>query len=128
MIVLDTHAWIWWAAKLPDLSPRARRAIEEEPARGVAAISCWEVAMLVRKGRLTLDRDVGAWVETALRLPGVELLDLSPSIAVGAALLDEPFHGDPADRMIAATALQVGAPVITKDRKLRDYKPLRTVW
>ena len=84
--------------------------------------------MLVVKGRLTLDRDVEVWVEEALRLPGVQLLDLSPSVAVAAALLSDDFHGDPADRMIATTALHTGAAIVTKDAKLRGNKRLRTIW
>ena len=69
MILLDTHAWIWWVSQSPKLSAAAREAIENETKAGVAAISCWEVAMLTDKGRLKLDRDVGLWVEQALALP-----------------------------------------------------------
>lgn len=127
MIVLDTHAWIWWAAEPKRLSRAARAAIEKEPTRGVCAISVWEVAMLVERGRLTLDRKIGAWVEQALDLPGVEVLALTPEISLEAAR--SPLaHGDPADRMIAATALVHRARLVTKDARLGEMKGLQTVW
>lgn len=128
MIVLDTHAWIWWTASSPDLSARARTAIRRETEIGVCAISCWEVAMLVEKKRLGFDRDVLQWMRDALSQPAITLLELTPEIAVGAARLGRDFHGDPADRIIAATALNSHAPLVTKDGKLRAYAPLRTIW
>ena len=77
--------------------------------------------MLVAKGRLTLDRDVGEWVEAALSLPGVGLVALEPDIAVAASRLPGELHGDPADRLIVASARHVGALVITEDRLILDY-------
>lgn len=100
MILLDTHAWLWWV---------------------------WELAMLVETGRLRLDRDVAKWVRDALSRPTIRIVDLTPEIAVPAARL-AGFHGDPADRLIAATALALNCVLVTKDRKLRAYRPLRTVW
>lgn len=84
--------------------------------------------MLVARGRLGFDRDVLLWVKQALALPGMALLPLTPEVAVRAAALDPAFPGDPADRMIAATALERGAPLLTKDRRLRSYKEIRTIW
>ena len=128
MIVLDTHAWIWWSAESPRLSSRARSAIERADALGICAISCWETAMLVAKGRLRLDRDALVFVRQALALPRVELLPLTPEVAVAAAAFASEFPGDPADRMIAATALQAGAPVVSKDARLRSLRELKTIW
>ena len=93
----------------------------------VSPASCWELAMLVEKGRLRLDRDVGTWIRDALSKPTIRVVELTPEIAVTAARLPR-FHGDPADRMIAATALTIDCGVVTKDRKLRAYQPLRTIW
>ena len=127
MIILDTHAWIWWAAKPSLLSRRARTAIEGASELGICAISVWEVAMLVGHGRLVLDRDVELWIKQALALPKVSSIPLSPEIAVSAATLPR-LHGDPADRMIAATALSLRAPLVTKDTKLRSDQRLNAMW
>jgi PIN domain nuclease of toxin-antitoxin system len=104
------------------------RAIQSADALGVCAISCWEVAMLVVKGRLQLDRDVSSWVHHALTLPQFQLLPLSPEVAVEAALLGEPFPGDPADRFICATASLLGCNVVTKDARLRAWQHVRSIW
>ena len=77
--------------------------------------------MLVSKGRLVLDRDVGEWVQAALSLPGIRLEPLSPEVAVASTRLPGTIHGDPADRMIAATARHLGSTLITADLLLLDY-------
>ena len=128
MIVLDTHAWIWWSAGSHRLSARARSAIEQADALGVCAISCWETAMLVARGRLQLDREALVFVRQALALPRVELLPLTPEAAVAAASFAAEFPGDPADRMIASTALEAGAPVVSKDARLKGLRGLKTIW
>jgi len=127
VIVLDTHAWVWWVVGSPKLSARGARALAAEDEIGVCPVSYWEMAMLVEKGRLRLDRDVTKWVHDALARPAIRIVELTPEIAVAAARLPE-FHGDPADRMIAATALALDCGVVMKDKKLRAYAPLRTVW
>lgn len=128
VILLDTHAWIWWAGSSPSLSKKAARAIQAAGTVYVSAISCWEVAMLVAKGRLVLDRDVEIWLDLALRLPGVELVPLSPRIAARSARLEKRFLGDPADRILIATALEHGCPIVSKDERIRHYPRLRVVW
>ena len=127
-MVLDTHAWVWWVASQSKLSKRARAAVAAEAELGVCVVSAWEVAMLAEKKRIGFDRDVEQWVHDALNRPRVVVLDLTPEIAVAAARLGDGFHGDTIDRMIAATALRLDCAVVTKDRKLRAYAPLRTVW
>ena len=107
MIVLDTHVWVWWNSNPAKLSAAARKAIEEADQLGVSPISCWEVSMLVTKGRLGLDRDVQTWVREALAEETVQLIPISSEIAVAAGGLDS-FHGDPADRLIVATTLELG--------------------
>jgi PIN domain nuclease of toxin-antitoxin system len=128
MIVLDTHAWIWWAASSRRLPPVARHTIDGADAVGVCAISLWEVAMLVAKRRLELDRDPREWVKQALALPRVELVPISPAIAFGAAGLPSAFPGDPADRLIVASALQQRAAIVTRDARIRDFDGVATVW
>lgn len=129
LIVLDTHAWLWWASSPEKLSPAAREAIDQAERMGVASISCWEVATLADAGRIELDRPVGAWVEQALALTRVGSLPLSTDIAVMATLLGrDGMHGDPADRIIYSTAVAHNAPLITRDARLREFDPRRTLW
>jgi len=128
LIVLDTHAWIWWVADPARLSTAARKAIEKERVRGICAISVWELAVLIQRGRLVLDRDVADWVRDALAVPGVEVLPLTPEIALAAVGPALDLHGDPADRMIAATTLVHRARLVTKDERLRAVQALDTLW
>lgn len=78
MIILDTHTWIWWASESPSLSDTAAQAIEKADRLGVVVITCWEVAMLVAKNRLGLNKDIDEWIETALQLPKIKLLPITP--------------------------------------------------
>jgi len=128
MIVLDTHAWLWWISKPSELSRTARQRIGAETRLGVSAISCLEVATLVAKGRISLDRDPLDWLEQAVAVRKVELLPLTPAVSVKATQLGNDFPGDPADRVITATAILESAPLITKDSKIRDYAGVNTVW
>ncbi len=127
MIVLDTHAWIWLASDPGRLGRRARRLLRTDRSRGLAAISCWELAMLAARGRIELDRDPVAWMDDALRAEHIELLPLTPAVAVASAQLGE-FRGDPADRLIVATALTHGAVLVTRDEAIRDSGLVRTAW
>jgi PIN domain nuclease of toxin-antitoxin system len=132
VILLDTHALVWWLAD-PDRLPRKARArldrpvTDGEPLRA-SSISAWEVAMLVARGRLTLTMDVGAWIAAAESLPQLEFVPVDNAIALRAVALPEAFGRDPADRIIAATALGLGATLVTGDRRLRGHPPLRTLW
>ena len=128
MIVLDTHAWIWRANSSPSLSAVARDACDHAGRLIVPAISVWEVAMLVSKGRLGLDRDIVEWVKRALAFPRISLEGLSPEISILSSRLPGDLHGDPADRLIAATALHLGAPLVTKDTALRRWGQIETIW
>lgn len=124
LVLLDTHAWVWLLNGSARLGPKARKAIQRslaDEAVLVSAISPWEVAMLVGKGRLVLDRDVGEWVDAALSLPGFRLEPISPEVAVASTRLPGVLHSDPADRMIAATARHLRSTVITADQLLLDY-------
>jgi PIN domain nuclease of toxin-antitoxin system len=129
LIVLDTHAWVWWVGETGDLSPAAKRAIAEAEQIGVCTISCWEVAMLVARGRLELTLEVGRWVEAALAMPRVVELQLDAHTAARAGGLDrEKFPGDPADRIIYATALEHGTRLISRDTDITDFDPARVLW
>jgi len=94
---------------------------------GVAAVSCFEIAGAVAKGRITLDRGTLEWLQQALSAPRLEVLPLTPAIAVKATLLGR-FHGDPADRLIVATAILESAVLVTKDQRIRKYEAVSTTW
>lgn len=129
MILLDTHAWIPWVAEdYHFLSKAAIKAIKKAESLGVSAISCWEVAMLSSKKRLTLQLDVQDWVEIALKRPGIQLMNLDPEILVLSTRLPGEFHPDPADQMIAATALKYGIPLVTKDKYIHQWGHIETIW
>lgn len=128
MIVLDTATWIWRASDPKRLSASARRAIDRAEHALVSAISVWEVAMLVAKRRIQLDRPVEQWVDIALALPGVQLASLEPAIAVRSTKLPGDFHPDPADRIIVATALEKAVPIITPDERIRSYPHVQSAW
>ncbi|HJY82735.1 MAG TPA: type II toxin-antitoxin system VapC family toxin [Candidatus Binatia bacterium] len=123
MIVLDTHIWIWWVDGSPQLTAQQQDRIEEYKSEGlgVSIISCWEVAKLVENGRLKLQCPVEEWIEQALAYPGVQLLQLTPRIAVESTQLPGDFHRDPADQMIVATARVWGCPLLTVDDRILKY-------
>lgn len=128
MIVVDTHTWLWWVNRHSALSELARRAIDRADSIGVATISAMEVAALVRREKVALDTEVRPWVAQALALERVLELPLTSEIAVEAGSFGDDFVGDPADRIIYATAIVTGAKLVTRDRFLRRYDPIRTVW
>jgi PIN domain nuclease of toxin-antitoxin system len=128
MIVLDTHAWLWWVSDPSRLSRAANRKIRTATQIGISAISCLEVATAVTKGRITLDREVLDWLEQALSLPKVELLPLTPLIAVKATQLGNDFPGDPADRVIAATSIVESAALVTKDSRVHTSGAVTVIW
>jgi PIN domain nuclease of toxin-antitoxin system len=128
VIVLDTPTWIWRASDPKRLTTSARRALDEAERALVCAISVWEVAMLVAKRRIRLDRPVEQWVDIALALPGIQLAALEPAIAVRSTKLPGEFHPDPADRMIVATALENAASIVTPDERIRSYPHVQSVW
>jgi PIN domain nuclease of toxin-antitoxin system len=129
--LLDTHAWVWWVTHDRRLSPIARRAIERSQAKGdlsLSLISVWEVAKRVEKAQLVLDRPVDQWIELAVARSGFHLVELTRPILVESCRLPPPFHGDPADQLIVATARDRDAAVVTKDERIRAYAHVRSVW
>jgi PIN domain nuclease of toxin-antitoxin system len=126
---MDTHAWLWWTDDPDRLSPAARTAIEEADAIGVPTICCWELTMLVERRRIELAGEVRSWVRDALGQDRVRPILLTAPLAVEAALLErEGFVGDPADRIVYASARANRAPLVTKDRRLREFDPALAVW
>ena len=130
MILLDTHVLIWWAnGEHERLSAAAIAAIEaEEQQRLVSAISCWEVAMLAERGRLGLSVDMERWLNLVASVPRLQLLPLSPAVAVASTRLPGTFHADPADRFLVAQARHLNIALVTADSKIRTYPHVRSLW
>ncbi len=131
-VLLDTHALVWWKAGGDRLSARARREIARADRVLVSPLSFWEIGMLARRGRLTLDRDLHVWVADVLDEDEVEVAPLSPNAAASAATLEDDFSADPADRMIYATAREALVPLLSKDDRLHEYaerhREVRVIW
>lgn len=128
LVLLDTHAWIWYATDSRDLSRAASRAVNRAARLGVHPVSCWEVASLVERGRLRLRLDVAEWVRHALQRPRVELLPFTPDAAVRAARFGASLPADPADRFIVAAALEAAAPLVTRDARITESRAVRVIW
>ncbi len=131
MIVLDTHAWVWFVSNPERLSKAAKKAVDasiENNEVFISSISAWEVALLVAKERLKLTMDVTDWISKSERLPFLQFVPVDNSLAVKSVNLPQPLHQDPADRIIIATAMNIGAPIVTKDEKLRGYPHVKTLW
>ena len=132
MIVLDTHALVWWASgSAQQLSSKALRAIEKEQRSGeiiVSSISSWELAMLTEHGRLALAMEISPWLALVEQIERLRFVPVDNAIALASVALPGEFHKDPADRIIVATARALGAPVISADEKIQSYPHVRSVW
>ena len=130
--ICDTHVLLFWAHEPERLSPVARRAVEEGRSQGalaIADISLWELVLLHERGRLQLPAEVtpGFYLKQLLAALRLQVLPITPEIA----LLSRSslfLHGDPADRLIGATALQLGVPLISADTRLQAVDGLHTIW
>lgn len=131
MILLDTHALVWWVADAARLSIRAKGAIRSALREGplaASAISLFEIATAIRRGRLVLAVPAAQWFADLHLLPELRFEPVSGEIARAAGSFDEAFPGDPADRIIAATSLSLGVKLVTADARLRRTPHLRAVW
>ena len=131
MIVLDTHAWIWFVNNPRQLSAAARRAAEEAMSRRaiyISSISAWEVALLAASGRIELSIGVQDWIAGSETLPFFIFVPVDNAIFIRSVSLPGPLHSDPADRIIIATAMMKGMPIVTKDEKIRNYSKVKTIW
>lgn len=127
-ILLDTHVVHWWSAEPKKVSASARKLLEDAEDLAVAAITWWELAWLARHERIVVNIPIRSWLEALaaqLRTIGV-----TPAIADTAVALPSSFPGDPADRLIYATAIEHDLPLVTKDQAIRDHVQRRSsvVW
>jgi PIN domain nuclease of toxin-antitoxin system len=129
LTLLDTHVLVWLAGAPERLSVPARKAIATGSELAISLASVQEIAYLVVRGRLAMDRPVGAWISDVLGVHDVSALPTTLAASLRAGSLDpEEFHGDPVDRLIYATAIEHDAQLVTADERLRKSDPARTVW
>jgi len=130
--VLDTHTLVWWVTGDSQLSTAAGAAIAKEQQDAgqilVSAITPWEIAMLVQKGRMALAMDLDEWLTAVEGLDALQMVPISSRVAVQSVQLPGNFHRDPADRLIVALAREVNAPLITADEKIHAYPHVRWLW
>ena len=133
MIVLDTHILIWWVNNDGQLSQAAKKAITKESKSEdgeilVSTITTWEIAMLIKKGRLSLSMDITDWIANTADIEKLRYVPLDNDVAMHSVELPGDFHPDPADRIITALARKQNVSLVTADRKIRDYKFVKTIW
>jgi PIN domain nuclease of toxin-antitoxin system len=124
LILLDTHVLVWFTHEDSRLKEAARFLIEQATLTDeaiISPISFWEVAMLVDKGRIPLGHRPIDWMHAVLDGNGFRIEPLAPIIAIAAGSLPGDIHGDPADRLIVATARHLGCPLLTNDQKILEY-------
>ena len=127
-VVLDSHVLQWWSGEPERISAAAAKAIGEADELAVADISWFELAWLARHERIVLTIPIASWLDQLARQ--VRTITVTPAIAATAVALPSSFPGDPADRLIYATAAENGWRLITKDRRLRDHRAPQpvTLW
>jgi PIN domain nuclease of toxin-antitoxin system len=129
LILLDTHVLVWLAGEPERLASPALEAIELDSELAIALVSTQEIAYLVVRGRLNMDRPLDTWIGDALSVHGVRAIAPTVSASLRAGSLDpREFHGDPIDRLIYATAVEHDARLVTADERLRQFDPERTLW
>ncbi|MGH8429280.1 MAG: type II toxin-antitoxin system VapC family toxin [Solimonas sp.] len=127
-VLLDTHVWVFWLLGSNQLPKDACAALDRLAARRqlrLAAVSLWEAQMLNAKGRLALDRPFDAWLREAASADIIEILPLDVEVAIEVDRLPRAFHGDPADRLIVATARAHRLPLASQDRAIRRSRLVR---
>jgi PIN domain nuclease of toxin-antitoxin system len=129
--LLDTHAWIWWNMNPPRLSQKVKEIIGNADMYDemlLSAISPWEFSKLLEKNRLGISIDPEVWIITALDMPKLRLVPLTPVLSYRSTVLPQPFHSDPADQIIVATAREENAILLSKDELILDYEHVQSIW
>lgn len=121
MILLDTQSFVWLAENNDRLGKAARQIEAESDQVFVSAISLWEIGLLISRNRMKLSRPYRRWLEVATQNGRATIHPVSPDIAFEAGMLPHYPHGDPGDRIVLATAIELNCPVITSDRRMLDY-------
>ncbi|MGH8905288.1 MAG: type II toxin-antitoxin system VapC family toxin [Egibacteraceae bacterium] len=124
-VLLDTHALQWWSAEPERLSDAATKAIASADELAVAGITWYELAWLAAHERIVVTIPIPSWLSQLAA--GVRTVGVTPAIAHTAVTLPSTFPGDPADRLIYATAVERGWPLVSKDRRLREPRYPREI-
>jgi PIN domain nuclease of toxin-antitoxin system len=129
MILLDTHALLWWALDPQQLSPAAAEALSRMERSGgyASAISIWELGVKIQRGKLEIGIAIDEFARRVKKTGAIELVPADTAIWLRALGLDWE-HRDPADRVIAATAMTLGVPVLTKDDAMRRFRGVPSIW
>lgn len=128
VVLLDTHVVLWLGMEPKRVSRPGLRAFENAERRLLADISLRELAWLHENGRVDLERDPSSWLSDAIDAFDLEIVPISPAIAQRSTRIAQIFHGDPADQLIAATAIELDVALITADDTLRKSNAVRCVW
>jgi len=129
--LLDTHTWIWWNMNPPRLSQKVKEIMGNADMYDemlLSAISPWEFSKLLEKNRLCISIDPEAWIDIALDMPKLRLVPLTPVLSYRSTVLPQPFHSDPADQIIVATAREENATLLSRDEKILDYEHVQSIW
>ncbi|MBL8503030.1 MAG: type II toxin-antitoxin system VapC family toxin [Rhodocyclaceae bacterium] len=130
-LLLDTHVWLWWLLGQPQLAARERDELDRLAAAGtppgLSAISLWEAQMLAARGRLSVDEPLTHWLPTAAAPETVTVLPLDVATILALDALPKGFHGDPADRIVVATARAHGLALATRDGNIRRSRAAK-IW
>lgn len=129
--LLDTHTWIWWHMNPRKLSKKVSGLISASDQYDellLSAISPWEFCKLLEKKRLGISGNPAQWLEAALDMVKLRLVPLSPVIAYQSTVLPPPFHDDPADQIIVASAIEENATLLTIDERVQAYDRVHTLW
>ena len=128
-VVLDTCAIVWAVGEPARLPAAAARILTAEDTMVcVSAISCAEIACASQRGRIDIDQHWRLWFRRYVELNGWTLLPIDLDTVEEAYALPDPFHRDPADRLIVAAARRLSAPVVTADARILDYPHVKTLW
>lgn len=127
MIVIDTHILLWWATSPHLLSTMADETVTNADTVAVSAITAWEIAVLHRRRRIKIARDPRPWMRDLEETRGLRILPVTIDIGIRAADLHEVLR-DPIDSIIAATALTLGVPLVTKDERIQRSGVVATIW
>ena len=129
--LFDTHIWIWWNMNPQRLSKKVLDLISNPDHYDevlLSAISPWEFCKLVEKGRIGISCDPLKWINSGFEIAKLRLVPLSPVVAYLSSTLPQPFHDDPADQIIVATAREENAILLTSDKRIKNYPHVRCFW
>lgn len=129
--LLDTHTWIWWNMSPDKLSKKVKTLIldtAEYDELLLSAISPWEFSKLLEKKRIGITCNPEDWITVALDMPKLRVVQLYPVLSYRSTVLPQPFHDDPADQIIVATAREENATILTKDQKILMYEHVKSLW